>query len=116
MGSKNDADYEVPPLDRVYDALDSYSTRRTDMSEYTDKLQKGDVVLLEFSVNRWVPTANDKKDKNDIKDKNSRPGWHKWNIDFKLLAVSVIYPGHEYMKDVDDDGEVADNDVPPFTG
>ena len=74
-------------------------------------LKNGDIVLVEVFVSRWIP----KEDTSDgatqsssgsgsasAKGKNTSRGrwykkeWKKWNIQFNLDAISLLFAGSEY--------------------
>ena len=64
-------------------------------------LKIGDIVLLEVFVTRWIPkdedaeaqasTSSSRKGASS-KGKNSKE-WKRWNVQFTLDAVSLLYQG-----------------------
>ena len=97
----------MPPFSRVYDALDSFKPKAA-MSAYPLKdLKKGDILLVEMFVVRW-PVKDEEsanKDASTSKGKTKRREWRRWNVEFRLDSLSVLYPGSDYAQDVgfDDD-------------
>lgn len=70
------------------------------MGKYdTDDLKKGDIVVVEMTIVRWAPKETDGAGK---KAPRKRREWKKWNVDFRLEAVSVIYPGSDYADEAED--------------
>lgn len=76
------------------------------MAKYTSELKRGDIVLVEMYVTRW-PVKEEGSDKDD----SSKPSygkkreWKRWNVEFRLDAVSVLYPGSDYVEDITRDDE-----------
>ena len=82
----------------MFDAQTKY-TAKIDMFELeSTDLKKGDLVLAEFFVTRWIPKEN--SDTSGTGDGKSRYGrkreWRRWNVDFKLDALSLLYRGSTY--------------------
>ena len=89
--------------------MDTYR-RKSDMIKMAPKeLQIGDIVMVEFFVTRWIPKEEDddaapvagpsnRKSRSATKGNNQRgkKEWKAWNVEFRLDAISLIYPGHEY--------------------
>ena len=81
-------------------------------------LKLGDVVLLEVFVTRWQPKEDDNVDDMGASASNRRtrvPGnskwgkkdWKKWNVQFTLDAISLIYPGSaHYVEEKKPDEDV----------
>ena len=64
-------------------------------------LKIGDIVLLEVFVTRWIPkdedadgqpSASSSRKSTPGKGKNSKE-WKRWNVQFTLDAVSLLYQG-----------------------
>ena len=59
-------------------------------------LKRGDIVLAEFLVTRWaVKELNEGTGEGPSKPGKGRQ-WRKWNVEFKLDALSLMSRGSEY--------------------
>ena len=105
--------YKIPAFERIYDALDTYK-RKSDMMKLShNDLKNGDIVMAEFLVTRWVPKDESdevvpiagpsfKKGRAGSKSQSQKSGrreWKSWNVEFRLDAISLIYPGSDYHED-----------------
>lgn len=89
---------QLPVFDRIYDALDVYQSKDK-MPKYTFDVKHGDIALIEMYVTRWA-VKDDATDKGDNKSNYGRAReWKKWNVEFRLDAISVLYPGSDYTKE-----------------
>ena len=87
--------------------MDVYKNRKTDMLKYeTKELKKGDIVVVEMAITRWAIKDEKDKDKTNWK---KRKEWKKWNVDFRLEAVALIYPGSDYADDAADKDDLPDD-------
>lgn len=108
MGNNEDSDYDIPALDRIYDGLETFTTRKADMQTYDDKVKPGDIVLLEMAVTRWAATAKPADNANAGSAKVEVPPkgtWRRWNIDFRYQAMTILYPGSDYWTEPVEDGD-----------
>lgn len=94
---------------RCYDATSAYKSK-VDMTRYhTTDLKAGDIVLIEMSVIRWAPKSEAEKKDFSVKGKpfKAHKEWRNWNVEFKLDALSVIFPGSDYADHEREDEEFA---------
>ncbi|KAF7797228.1 hypothetical protein EIP86_008420 [Pleurotus ostreatoroseus] len=100
MGAYGAAEADTKLMDRVYDARSTYCGKDT-MNPYpTEKLRRGDIVLLEMNVGRWAgttdaakagPSTSAKSAKTPAKAKKYEPKvWTEWVVDLRLDALSVL--------------------------
>lgn len=90
---------QLPRFDRIYDALDVYQ-HKNKMEDYTSELKYGDIVLVEMYVTRWV-MKDESNDKGESKPTYGRKReWKRWSVEFRLDAVSVLYPGSDYAEEL----------------
>ncbi|KAF7790456.1 hypothetical protein EIP86_001411 [Pleurotus ostreatoroseus] len=107
MGTQGMSDKQIPVFERVYDAMDVYKNRKVDMLKYaTNDLKKGDIVVVEMSITRWAIKDENEKEKTNWK---KRKEWKKWNVDFRLESVALIYPGSDYAGDAMDRDDLPDD-------
>ena len=96
---------QIPSFQRVYDALDVFSNQKINMGKYdTSDLKTGDIVVVEMAVIRWPIKEENASGK---KIWRNRKEWKKWNVDFRLESVAVLYPGSDYA-----DEPVEETDLP----
>lgn len=71
---------------------------KAQMDKYSvSDLEKGDIVLVEMYVTRWaIKDEKDRAETSKAKRFEKNRSWKKWNVDFRLDAISVLYPGSEY--------------------
>lgn len=89
---------QVPRFQRVYDALDKFKGK-AQMAKYNvGELKKGDIVLVEMYVTRWAIKDGSvgKTEVDKAKRFKKNQVWNKWNVEFRLDAMSVLYPGSDY--------------------
>ena len=102
---------QIPSFDRLYDATDTYR-RKSEMDQISaDQLDQGDIVLAELFIHRWIakpdlPDADAEIDSPSGKSKSrssrygkgraARREWKEWNVEFRLDALSLLYPGSQY--------------------
>lgn len=71
-------------------------------------LKKGDIVLVEMYVTRWAIKDDTEGVPVDKAKRFKRTKtWKKWNVEFRLDAMSVLYPGNDYAAD----GPRADEEI-----
>lgn len=69
------------------------------MEKYTSDLKRGDIVLVEMYVTRWT-VKDDATDKGESKPSyGKKREWKRWNVEFRLDAISVLYPGSDYAEE-----------------
>ena len=98
----------------MYDALDTYKRKSAMPRLAAKELKLGDVVLLEVFITRWIPKDDPQLDDatpsgsagSSAKGKGvyrkgrwTKKEWKKWNVQFTLDAISLIYPGSDYYMD-----------------
>ena len=94
---------QIPSFDRVYDATEIYR-RKSDMDKVAaTSLKLGDIVLAEVFVTRWVPkdepadsSSNISAQRKKLRGRTKKREWKTWNVEFRLDALSLLYPGSEY--------------------
>lgn len=101
-------------MNKVYDATVEYKGDKEKMPLYAaEELKRGDVVIVELMVARWVPTVQQdnnkpgKQDSSSSSTANASPPkahsspaktkysgkreWKKWVVDLRLRAISVLH-------------------------
>ena len=106
------ADDDVPPFGRLYDATEKYQ-RKGDMAPLSPTdFNKGDIVLVEFSVCRWASKKKNDTDQNNGDEKGKaadkpkqykRKEWKEWGIDLRLEAMSLLFQGSEFYNELKPD-------------
>ena len=87
----------------MYDATETYKRKNLMAPIAVTDLKNGDIVLVEFFVTRWIP----KDEPNGVtsgavqvvkgKPKRARREWKKWNVEFRLDAISLLFAGSKYV-------------------
>ena len=96
---------QIPHFERAYDAQETYK-RKSEMPHIAaSDLKRGDIVLVEVFVTRWIPKEEDSdlhvgtsygRKGSSTKGKAPKKEWKRWNVQFTLDAVSLLYQGSQF--------------------
>lgn len=72
---------------------------KNQMRKYQGYLKRGDIILVEFYVTRWTPRTTSSSTRGDKKPAFAqRTVWNNYVVEFRMDAISVLYPGSDYFK------------------
>ncbi|KAJ3557013.1 hypothetical protein NM688_g1704 [Phlebia brevispora] len=102
VGSRDDDDNAINAMDGVYDGRHRFRGNKSQMDEFfACDLKPGDVVLLEMTVRRYIPTEKPKEPQGEGSAPVKRPYtdkriWRRWDIEFVLDCMSILFQGSKH--------------------